>query len=59
MAGSGCPQVGELLLGSGDVVHLDSGARSRPSRHHDPVLEFNGASSAGNEDDNNINIDSD
>ena len=59
---SGCPQAGELLLGAGDSIHLDSGdsviarAALPPSSHHDPVLEVNGTGIAGNEDDNNINI---
>ena len=59
---SACPQAGELLLGAGDVVHLDSGERVRidpASSHHDPVLKFNGTRTAGNEDDNNTNIYSD
>ena len=45
---SGCSQVGELLLGSLEGVHLDSGARSRPSRHHHCVLHLNGAGTAAN-----------
>ena len=57
---SGCPQVGKLLLGSREGVHLNSGDRRvTSSSHHDPVLEFNGTRQAGNEDDNNINIYSD
>ena len=58
---SGCLKVGELLLGAGEGVHLDSGdgSVSVASSHHDPVLEFNGTCSAENEDDNNINIYSD
>ena len=54
-----CLEVGELLLGARDVVHLDRGGRlmvHNASSHHDPVLEFNGTSVAGNEDDHNINI---
>ena len=37
---SGCPQAGELLLGSRDGVLLDSGdsSVSVASSHHDPVL---------------------
>ena len=55
---SGCRHVGELLLGAGEGVHLDSGERrvTPASSHHNPVLEFNGTSIAENEDDNNINI---
>ena len=56
---SGCQQVWELLLGSGDVVNLDSGDVVRivpTSSHHNPVLEFNGTSTTVNEDDNNINV---
>ena len=49
---SGCPQVGKLLLGSREGVHLDSGKLFKPvttpSSHHDPVLEFNGTGTAGN-----------
>ena len=56
---SGCRHVGELLLGAREGVLLDSGLGEQPSSHHDPVLKFNGTSSAGNEDDNNINIYSD
>ena len=55
---SGCLKVGELLLGAGEGVHLDSGdgSVSVASSHHDPVLELYGTSKAENEDDNNINI---
>ena len=53
---SGCLKVGELLLGSREGVHLDSGWGVHPSSHHDPVLEVNGTSTAGNEDDNSMNI---
>ena len=62
---SGCLKAGELLLGAGEGVLLDSGdsfiiwIASLPSSHHDPVLELYGTSPAGNEDDNNINIHSD
>ena len=58
---SGCLKAGELLLGSREGVHLDSDDRrvTPASSHHDPVLELNGASLAGNEDDNSINIYSD
>ena len=56
---SGCRHVGKLLLGAGDVVHLDSGPGVDSSSHHDPVLKFNGTRTAGNEDDNNTNIYSD
>ena len=61
MATSACLKVGELLLGAGEGVHLDSGdsSVSVASSHHDPVLELYGTSIAGNEDDNNINIHSD
>ena len=55
---SGCHHVGELLLGTRDRVHVHLDTTS-PSSHHDPVLEFNGTSVAGNEDDHNINIHSD
>ena len=53
---SGCLKAGELLLGAREGVHLDCGPGPAASSHHDPVLEFNGTSIAGNEDDNNINI---
>ena len=36
-----CPQAGELLLGAGEGVHLNSGdsrSRDHTSSHHDPVL---------------------
>ena len=59
---SGFRQAGELLLGSREGVHLDSGNSVRiddASSHHNPVLEFNGTSIAANEDSNNINIYSD
>ena len=62
---SACPQAGELLLGAGEGVHLDSGEidpsilKDAASSHHDPVLKFNGTRTAGNEDDNNTNIYSD
>ena len=58
---SGCRHVGELLLGAGEGVHLDSGERTQESSssHHNPVLELYGTSQAGNEDDNSINIYSD
>ena len=59
MAVSGCPQAGELLLGSREGVLLDSGHGVQPSSHHDPVLEFYGTSKPGNEYDNKINIYSD
>ena len=55
---SGCLKAVELLLGSGDVVNLDSGDVVRivpTSSHHNPVLEFNGTSTTVNEDNNNIN----
>ena len=49
---SGCPKAGELLLGTLAGVNLDSGDRPGiagfPSSHHDPVLEFNGTTSAEN-----------
>ena len=56
---SGCLKAGELLLGAGEGVHLDSGDRTPASSHHDPVLKFNGTCPAGNVDDNSINIYSD
>ena len=57
MVMSGSLKAGELLLGAGDVVHLDTGPVTIiPSSHHDPVLKFNGTCSARNEDDNNIDI---
>ena len=59
VAVSGFLKAGELLLGSREGVHLDSGNSVRiddASSHHNPVLEFNGTSIAGNEDSNNINI---
>ena len=59
MARSGCLKVEELLLGTREGVHLDSGPGVEPSSHHDPVLEFNGTCRAVNEDDNSINIYSD
>ena len=62
VAMSACLKVGELLLGAGEGVHLDSGDSVRidvASSHHDPVLKFNGTRTAGNEDDNNTNIYSD
>ena len=55
---SACLKAGELLLGSREGVHLDSGeariAIAIPSSHHNPVLEFYGTGLAGNEDGNNI-----
>ena len=50
---SGCRHVGELLLGSLTGVHLDCGDSTTipASSHHDPVLKFNGASTAENEDE--------
>ena len=61
MASSAFLKAGELLLGSRDGVHLDSGERRDriASSHHDPVLELYGTRRAGNEDDNSINIYSD
>ena len=66
MALSRSRHVRELLLGTRDGVHMDSGysgptgGRIHPaSSHHDLVLEFNGTSPAEYEDDNNINIYSD
>ena len=44
MAVSGCLKAGDLLLGTKEAVHLDSGARREASCHHDPVLKFNGTS---------------
>ena len=44
MAVSGFLKAGELLLGTKEGVHLDSGARREASCHHDPVLKFNGTS---------------
>ena len=49
MAISACLKAGELLLSAGEGVHLDSGDRVRrdpASSHHDPVLKFNGTSTA-------------
>ena len=57
MVVSGCQQVWELLLGSGDVVNLDSGdvvRIVRTSSYHDSVLKFNCTSQAENEDIYNI-----
>ena len=61
VAVSACLKVGELFLGAGDGVHLDTGPAmtTAASSHHDPVLELYGTSPAENEDDNNINIHSD
>ena len=57
MSISGCLKVGELLLGTREGVHLDSGETTIfSSSHHDPVLKFDGTSSAENEDKNNVNI---
>ena len=56
---SGCLKAGELLLGSGDVVHQDTGPVIIISSHHNPVLEVNSTSPAEIEDDNNNNIKSD
>ena len=56
---SGCLKAGELLLGTREGVHLDSGDGTPASSHHDPVLEFNGTRPAENKDDNNMNIYSD
>ena len=49
---SGCLKAGELLLGTRDVVHLDTAdtITIKASSHHDPVLKFDGTSTAGNED---------
>ena len=49
MVTSGCLKAGELLQGALAGVHLDSADRTIPSSHHDPILEFNGASIAENE----------
>ena len=38
VAPSTCLEAGELLLGSREGVHLDSGPRTAASSHHDPVL---------------------
>ena len=59
VAPSACPQAGELLLGAGEGVHLDTAPVLIASSHHDPVLELYGTSPAENEDDNSINIHSD
>ena len=58
---SGCLKVGELLLGAGEGVHLDTAPVliAEASSHHDPVLEVYCTCFAGNEDDNSINIYSD
>ena len=49
-----CLKAGELfLLGSRDVVHMDippGTSHSPPSSHHDPLLELDGTSIAGNVD---------
>ena len=46
---SGYPKTGELLLGTLAGVYLDSSvSRVVASSHHDPVLEFNGTTSAEN-----------
>ena len=57
VARSGCLKVGELLLGAGEGVHLDSGNEGldiplthTASSHHDPVLEVNGTTLPENED---------
>ena len=47
VATSGCLKAGELLLGSREGVHLNSGKKGSQepaSCHHDPVLKFNGTS---------------
>ena len=49
MAVSGFLKAGELLLGTKEAVHLDSGARREASCHHDPVLKFNDTRLAENE----------
>ena len=58
MSVSGCQKAGELLLGTLAGVHLDSGQTAQTaqiaSSHHNPVLKFNGTSTAENEDDNTI-----
>ena len=55
-----CLKAGEQLLGTRDVVHLDTVRKvPNPSSHHDPVLEFYGTSTAEYEDDNKVNIYSD
>ena len=58
VARSGCLKVGELLLGAGEGVHLDSANITTipASSHHDPVLELYGTSPAENEDDISIHI---
>ena len=62
MVPSGCCHVGELLLGSGDVVNLDSGDGLRPSvllipsipsAHHHCVLQLNSAGIAANKEKEN------
>ena len=58
---SGCLKAGELLLGTREGVHLDSGDgdesdRAGASSHNDPVPEFNATSPAESEDDHNVNI---
>ena len=45
---SGCPHIGERLPGTREGVHKNTW-----TSHHHLVLEFYGASIAGNEDDNN------
>ena len=48
---SACLKAGELLLGSREGVHLDSGDITiiPASSHHDTVLELNGTRLAENE----------
>ena len=48
-----------MLLGASEGVHIDSVIRRAASSHYNPVLEFYATSTAGNENDNSINIYSD
>ena len=51
---SGCEQAGELLLGSGDIVNLDTSVVAEASiplsGHHHCVLQLDGTGPAANKD---------
>ena len=51
---SGCEQAGELLLGSGDIVNLDTSVVAKASiplsGHHHCVLQLDGTGPAANKD---------
>ena len=51
---SGCHQAGELLLGSGDIVNLDTSVVAEASiplsGHHHCVLQLDGTGPAANKD---------